>query len=394
MIDFKQFITEAKEPDAHEGHLKHIVHPEDQPFISGSKGTKHSLEALHAAHTHISKGKHDSNLTMKYDGSPAVVFGHHPQTKKFFVATKSAFNKNPKINYSHEDIEKHHGHAPGLVDKLHHALEHLPKIAPKKGIYQGDMMYSKGDVKHNKDGSASFTPNTITYTAHGREAGHVKNSKMGIVVHQKYHGNDIEKMHAKPDVDRENFKRHADVWNKSPLHDTSKTDYGTKDKLEFQKHLQAAHDIHKNNPEMYKATERHHGEAGHLATYANQTVRTGEKPTVQGLQQHIMDKHHKQVVALKTDAAKEKKKAEAMDHVNHIRAHKKHYENLLKMHGHLQNAKNVLVNTLNKDHGTLTHHIEGEKSTPEGHVYTHKDKHIKLVNRAEFSRKNLLKVRK
>ena len=66
-----------------------------------------------------------------------------------FVASKSAFNKNPKINYTHEDIEKNHGHAPGLVSKLKAALDHLPKVTKPGKVYQGDFMYHKddGDVR-------------------------------------------------------------------------------------------------------------------------------------------------------------------------------------------------------------------------------------------------------
>jgi hypothetical protein len=392
MIKFTEFLTEVAETGS--GQLKHIVHPEDLHFIEGSKGTKHALGALQQSHEHILKGKHDSSMSMKYDGSPALVFGHHPQTGKFFVATKSAFNKTPKINYSHDDVDANHGHAPGLAAKLHDALDHLHKVMPKKGVYQGDLMYGKGDVMHNKDGSASFTPNTITYTAHGREANHVKQSKVGIVVHQKYHGRDITDMHAKPDVDRQNFKRHADVWNKSPLHNTASTNYSTKSQLAFKKHMDAAKTLHDKNPDMYKHTEPHHGESGHLASYANHVVKAGEKPSVRGLQQHIIDKHEKELGKLKTDSARSKKKAEALEHVNHIKTHGQSYENFLKMHQHMQAAKNELVNTLNQNHGTLTHHIDGTPTTPEGHVVLHKGRHVKLVNRAEFSKKNLLKVRK
>ena len=83
-------------------------------------------------------------VTTKYDGSPSIVFGTHPETGRFFVASKSAFNKDPKINYTPEDIERNHGHAPGLVEKLKGALEHLPKIMPRNGgVYQGDLMYKK-----------------------------------------------------------------------------------------------------------------------------------------------------------------------------------------------------------------------------------------------------------
>ena len=127
---------------------------------------------------------------MKYDGSPAVIFGEHPENKQFFVASKSAFNKNPKINHTHEDIEKNHGHAPGLVQKLKAALDHAHKIKPQ-GIYQADIMHA-GDVQ-KKGNRVEFTPNTITYHAphdsdHGKAA---TNAKLGLAVHTGYEGKTI-----------------------------------------------------------------------------------------------------------------------------------------------------------------------------------------------------------
>ena len=162
MHSFLTFLKE--EASADDGKLKHIHHAEDRPLFHGAKGFEHAKGALNQAHEHIKSGSNSSALTMKYDGSPAVVYGHHPETGKFFVASKSAFNKTPKINYTHKDIEKNHGHAPGLMDKLHAALNHLKKVAPKTGVYQGDIMHSGTDLEHKKGGKVSFTPNTITYT--------------------------------------------------------------------------------------------------------------------------------------------------------------------------------------------------------------------------------------
>jgi len=82
------------------------------------------------------------------------------------------------------------------------------------------------------------------------------------------------------------------------------------------------------------------------------------------------------------------------EHENYISANKKHYENLLNMHNHLQQAKNVLVNVLNQHSGGLEHDIDGKKTDPEGFVVNHAGQPTKLVNRAEFSKANLLKVRK
>ena len=390
MLSFQTFLTEA----ADDGKVKHIHHPEDRPLIHGKKGFEHAMGALHQASEHVAKGKKDKNMTMKYDGSPAIVFGHDPKTKKFFVASKSAFNKNPKINYTPEDIELNHGHAPGLVEKLKDALAHLKKVAPKEGVFQGDLMFSGKDVVHNQNGSASFTPNTITYSAHGTEAQQVKKAKVGIVVHTQYNGRNLADMKASPDITHK-FKVSPDVWNKPAIHDSSITNYAPKDQLTFNKHMEAAQKIHTaGGKQMYSATEQHQGEGGHLATYINQAVRNNAKPTTQGLQQHVMDKSQVVQSRLKTaDKAKEKQTG-AQAEVNYIQKNREHYDNLLKMHQHLAAAKNVLVHTLNQHPGTLSHHIEGKETHPEGYVVTHKNEPTKLVDRAEFSRANLMKVRK
>jgi hypothetical protein len=146
----KSFISFLKEEAADEGRqLKHIHHAEDRPLMHGHEGFEHAFGALTQAHEHMKAKAKSSNLTMKYDGSPSIVFGHHPKTGKFFVASKSAFNKTPKINHTEADIDRNHGHAPGLASKLKTALKHLPKVTPKKGVYQGDVMHSSEDLHHH-----------------------------------------------------------------------------------------------------------------------------------------------------------------------------------------------------------------------------------------------------
>ena len=392
MKPFLVFITESAEEEGQK--LKHITHAEDRPLQTGAKGFTHAYNALQQAHEHMKSGGHSSALTMKYDGSPAVVFGHHPENGKFFVASKSAFNKNPKLNYTPNDIKKNHGHAPGLMNKLKDSLDHLKKVAPKTGVYQGDLMYSGDDKKESKD-KVSFTPNTITYTAKGEQADKIKKSQLGVIVHTQNHGKDIHSMQADSHPDLHNFGKNDDVWMKSANHDTKQIHYSEEDQKEFNDHMSAAkaiHDEHKGT--MYKATEPHRGEAGQLETYINQTVRTGEKPSAEGLSSHIEEKYNKAITKLKTPAAQARKKQEAKMHTDHIEKNKDHYENLLNMHHHLQQAKNVLVKNLEQHTGGLEHHIDGKPTGPEGFVINHAGEPTKLVNRAEFARANLLKVRK
>lgn len=380
--------------------LKHIHHAEDRPLLHGSHGFEHAHAALMHAHEHMKAKKTSSDLTMKYDGAPSIVFGHHPVTKKFFVATKSAFNKDPKLAHSPAEVDKHYGHAPGLASKLKTALKHLPKVTPKHGVYQGDVMHSRED--HNIHEAVSFTPNTITYTAHGDEEKKVKRSHVGVVVHQQYHPNPtkpgFEHMSVNPHPDTHNFTHHPDVHMKTAEHDTGKIDYPKHEQDTFHKHMAAAKAIHdKHGAKMYAATKQHQGDSGHLATYINHTVRHDQTPSASGFQSHITAQHEKIASKLKTPAGINKAKAAGAEHVAHIKKHAGHYNNLLAMHGHLAAAKNTLVRNLEKHEGGLEHHINGVKSKPEGFVINHthngKTEPTKLVNRSEFAKANLLKVK-
>ena len=93
----------------------------------------------------------ESDLSVKIDGSPAIVWGTNPATGNFFVGTKSVFNKvKIKINETHDDIDCNHS---GVVaDILHHCFDCLPNF---DGIVQGDFIGFGGDD--------TFCPNTITY---------------------------------------------------------------------------------------------------------------------------------------------------------------------------------------------------------------------------------------
>ena len=397
----KSFNTYLKEAAEEGTKLKHITHPEDRPLMHGHDGFEHAHSALMHAHEHIKSGKDSNALTTKYDGSPAVVFGTHPKNKKFFVASKSAFNKEPKINHTEADVDRNHGHAPGLATKLKAALKHLPKVTPKGKVFQGDFMHSTGDVKHDpKKGTASFTPNTITYTAKGDEAKKAAKAKVGVAVHTQYHGDDIHSMSAHHEVDHSEFKQHPDVHHHDASYDTKTVKHTPENQDEFKKHMDAAKTVHdKHGKKMYDAVHpSHSGEHGHLATYINSTVRTGSKPDVKGFQKHLEAHHAKQVAGVKTEKSQSAKREKGAEEASHVKANAEHYDNVLKTHNHLAAAKNTLVKSLESGHSNYEHHIDGKESKPEGFVINHEHKGktepSKLVNRAEFARSNLLKVRK
>lgn len=397
ILGFRDFLTEAA-PTEEGAKLKHITHAEDRPLFHGADGFNHAYNALHGAHFHTKQGMNSNKLTMKYDGSPSIVYGHNPENNKFFVASKSAFNKNPKLNYTPEDIEKNHGHAPGLVEKLKAGLEHLPKVAPKKGVYQGDVMYTHNDL-HKEGDKTSFTPNTITYTASGDKAKAINKSKMGVVTHTKYEGTNLSNMRATGNVSEGEFGNHPDMFHHTASYDAAGAKYSEQSQQKVLGELSKAKQIHETQgSKMYKAIHpEHSGESGHLATYINQTVRTGETPSTEGFSAHVSGQLKKKFDKIKTPAKKQAIIDDAGTQLNHIEKNKEHYDNLLKMHGHLANAKNELVNSLESNEGSYEHAIGGVASKPEGFVYNHTHNGVteptKLVNRAEFARQNLLKSR-
>lgn len=117
--------------------LTHIEHIEDSILTGNLDG----LQMFTEWHS----------LSLKIDGAPAIVWGTHPETEKFFVGTKSVFNKKKvKINYTHEDIDNNHQGNVALI--LHACLSNLPKT---DGIIQGDFIGFGGDM--------AYCPNTVTY---------------------------------------------------------------------------------------------------------------------------------------------------------------------------------------------------------------------------------------
>ena len=116
----------------------HIEHPEDS-ILTGD------LSVLDAFLMEV-------KLSVKYDGSPAIVWGKNPATGNQFVGTKSVFNKfKIKINESHEDIDRNH--QGNVAEILHACFDYLPD---SDRILQGDFIGFGGET--------DYTPNTVTYS--------------------------------------------------------------------------------------------------------------------------------------------------------------------------------------------------------------------------------------
>ena len=207
---FQQYITEEKE----EKNI-HLEHLEDLVLNKGIYGVNDCMDFLTAL-TNMLNGhsKTSVNITTKWDGAPSVVVGINPDNDQFFVGTKSVFSKSPKINYTEQDIEQNHD-SPELRDKLKICLRYLPKLGIK-GILQGDILFTDGDVVDKEIHGTiytTFTPNTITYAIpHSNLSQRIKSAKLGIVFHTEYTGPSFSTLRASYHVDLGYLHHTRDVW--------------------------------------------------------------------------------------------------------------------------------------------------------------------------------------
>ena len=190
MQKFTSYLAEAKNT--------HMEHLEDNILNAGVDGARQSIDYLRNLRDMLAgKSTGKVNVTVKWDGAPAVFAGTDPSDGKFFVAKKGIFNKNAKVYKSNADIDADIA-AGDLNDKMKLALAELPKLGIK-GVVQGDFLYSKEDIKTvDIDGEPhiTFHPNTIVYAIPKKSklANTILASRIGVVWHTTYRGNDFESM--------------------------------------------------------------------------------------------------------------------------------------------------------------------------------------------------------
>jgi len=189
MFNFKGFLTQDKNT-----HLEHL---EDDIINRGTIGGDNAVNFLKSVRNMLAGTGDTANITVKWDGAPAIICGINPENGKFFVGTKSVFNKTPKINYTVRDINKNHG---GVVaQKLTVCLTQLSRLNIK-GILQGDLLFTNDlkDITIDGEKMISFTPNTITYAVpKGSDIGNrISKAKMGIVFHTQYNGKKMDSLSA------------------------------------------------------------------------------------------------------------------------------------------------------------------------------------------------------
>jgi hypothetical protein len=212
MSTFKDYVEVMEATKS--GKNVHMTHIEDRVIYGGVKGAREAILALRSMRDMLAgNAKTGTNVTVKWDGAPAVFAGIDPSDGQFFVAKKGIFNKDPKVYKSVADVKA--DTSGDLADKLSVAYEELKDLGIK-GVIQGDIMFTNDLSTESIDGESyiTFQPNTIVYAVpKNSELGKtISKAKLGVVFHTTYKGKDFESMKASFGVDLSKLKKKKSVW--------------------------------------------------------------------------------------------------------------------------------------------------------------------------------------
>ena len=155
-MSFSEILLEDKG-----GKNLHLEHLEDEILNYGVDGGRAALNFLRSLRDMLSGSTRSSvNMTVKWDGAPAIFAGVEPETGDFFVAKKSVFNVSPKLYKTAQEIDDDLSGA--LNEKFKVALAEFSKLGIK-GVLQGDLMFTNDVETDTIDGTKCYTfqPNTI-----------------------------------------------------------------------------------------------------------------------------------------------------------------------------------------------------------------------------------------
>lgn len=398
MLTFKQYLIEAKE-----GKNLHLEHLEDEVLNNGINGTRGAINFLQSLRDMLAgNAKKSVNVTVKWDGAPAVFAGINPENGKFFVGTKGVFNKNPKVNYTNADIDANHS-SGGLNEKLKVALKYLPKLGIKN-VLQGDMLFTQDDLSTETIDGISYTtfqPNTITYAIPKESADPIKKSQMGIVWHTTYSGETLQSMRASFGASVKGLTKTKDVWfTDADYKDTTGTvNFNKSETDKITAVLSLAGKTFRNMSANFMNQLMSREDIVILIkTFNNTKVREGQ--AISNTSRHTSDlikyievKLQKNIDSVKTPKSKQAKQKTKDEVVRFLSSNKKGLQTIFDMQNHLVVAKNMVIRKLESARGVMDTFIRtdnGYRVTPaEGFVAIDQiGNAVKLVDRMEFSRAN------
>ena len=398
MKRLSHFLTEDKNT--------HMEHLEDNVLNAGVDGTRQAINYLRSLRDMLAGDvKAPVNVTVKWDGAPAIFAGKDPSDGKFFVAKKGIFNKNPKIYKTNADIDA--DTSGDLSTKLKLALKSLPALGIE-GVIQGDFLYSKEDIRKTTiDGTSyiTFHPNTIVYAIPEKSdlAKRILQSEIGVVWHTTYRGESFESMSASFGKEiASKLQRSKAVWSVDAMYkDVSGQATMTKKETDavtlllsaagkqFNKVKRNTFEDIANNDELKK----------HIKVFINSKVREGQKIKnvsrfVNDMVDYIHNKYQKEIDSKKTEKSKkvwEDKRKDVMKYFSNTP--KSQIVALFELYNMIAEVKLHIIKKLDKAKriDTFLKTRDGYKITEqEGFVAIDRmgKNAVKLVDRLGFSKAN------
>ena len=383
--------------------LKHLEHLEDEMLNYGTDGCAAAVAFLKELRKMLGHQDSQGFMQTKWDGSPSVICGVHPYTKRFFVGTKSVFNKTePKLCFLPGDVDTYY--TGDLAEKLKFSLEYFSKLGIE-GVVQGDLLYTS-DLKTetvNGERLYTFRPNTITY---GIPVDHplgiaARQSKIGVVFHTHYTGDDLADMQARAGADVTGSREALVIKNDTPMH---RVGFSAAELRQFDNHVQKIERMCSLAGDFLDDLVSNMGSTGdkkfHISTYIkqffNSEVRAGTQitnvdETVNALVNFYDEKMQKELAKIKTVANRTKKCALVYNSENYLLDNVYKFKTMIALYKEIQTLKQMVIDKLDhlEEFRTFVQTDNGYKvTTPEGYVM-HKDgSMIKFVNRFEFAFNN------
>ena len=381
----------------------HLEHLEDNILNDGSQGGKEAVAFLRSLGDMLDQGAADARVTVKWDGAPAVICGINPDNGRFFVGTKSVFNKvDPKIIYSENDVERMY--SPGqLSEKLKDAYRYLSKLSIPN-VVQGDLLFTndKYEAVIGGDTCIAFQPNTIVYAVpKDSDIGQkIDQAKFGIVFHTSYSGRSLDAMSASFGdinvqgntdvfVTSSDFKNASGEANMSAAEKTVYTNLVNKTEGSLKQASRFLDMMKTNDMNKFSLNIM-------FKTFFNRYVREGKslvgaRNTARDFAAYFSNALDKEIATKKMKSTKDKYLELKNKGLKFISDNQQAIYMTVASYMNLQAAKNFMIRKLQKVNtfGTFLRTPNGYRVTaPEGFVAIRSGRALKLVDRLEFSRAN------
>jgi len=386
----------------------HLEHVEDLVFNNGYAGAEEALNYIDSLRHMLAEGTGTTTqLTVKWDGSPAIICGTDPADSKFFVGTKAVFSKGePKLCKSAKNIEQWYSDQPELAEILLSALKYLSKLNIG-GVVQGDLMFTPGKVSTvnvNDEDCYVFTPNTITYAVpvNSNLGQRIAGAQLGIIFHTSYSGADtVGDMTASFGVNVTGFTQTRAVW----FDDATYKDYTgiasltPTENSKIEKYLAAtAKTMQKIGQQRFDVVLQDREFARMVKPFINKMIRAGSHAVdpiafLKDFITHYNDEMMKGVTD-PTSRAAQNRVAKIKEREQWMADNQNNLTGVLAVYKRIVEMKGMLLRKLQQVEGigTFQKTNDGYKVTaPEGFVAIgHNGGAVKLVDRLQFSRTNFL----